>query len=353
MNFEAPMIPDLHAFSIYSSAAGSARVRIDDWTDHLGITVARYQYIGMATAGFSTLRKHPVRGFQAERSVRSVNVAGTNTILSREASPLSRGGLEQRILRQAQHSAYDFDDALFLDQRLSRRVGGSPQKFERSVKAADSVIAGNDYLAEWASQYSPHVRVIPSCVEPARYLVATPDTRRSSPVLVWLGSASTEQYLIPLIPQLRELHRTHNVRLKLISAKTINPELAAIEHMMERVPWQLDSFTSHLASADIGIAPLADTPYTRGKCAYKLLQYGAAGLPLVGSPVGANEAVLRLSGGLSVDRWTDWYDAIKEILDEPKETSTRRGRTARSTIEEHYSFGRWAQDWIRATNLAS
>lgn len=337
---------ELDVFSMYSAQAGSTRVRIYDWLNHLKLEAEEHPYAGLPNAGVGTLSHHPGKVLRAEWSSRTGKTSGRRVLMSREASPFSRGEVEERILRMAGHSAYDFDDALFHDTSIRRRAFGGARKFERAVRAADTVIAGNEYLAEWAAAFNEDVRIIPSCVEPGDYCLVDHAARsRATPTLVWLGSASTEQYLVPLIDQLLTVHGVTGARLKLISSPHDNPELAALAPMLDRVAWAADTFAAELSEADVALAPLDDTPYARGKCAYKILQYGAAGLTVVGTPVGANALALSRVGGRAVTAARDWGDALGEALAEPAERREVAGRQARRAIEEHYSFAAWADQW--------
>ena len=113
---------------------------------------------------------------------------------------------------------------------------------------------------------------------------------------------------------------------------------------MDRVPWDPGTSAQILADADVGIMPLHDTEFTRGKCGYKLLQYGAAGLPVVGSPVGANAGVLAALGG-AAPASGEWVDAVTGVLDAGASERRDLGDTARRGVETSYSFGAWESRW--------
>lgn len=341
--------PSLDVFSIYSPRAGSTRVRVYDWLAHLGWDAREHQYAGLPDAGMTTLAHHGSAVARAERDVRRHDPRGQTVLLTREASPLSRGGVESRLLGDAAHGVYDIDDAMFHAASLHRRAFGGARKFERAAAAADVVIAGNDYLADWASGFARDVRVIPSCVQPRDYDVAPCAVARSEhPVMVWLGSRTTEQFLVPLLPQLVEVHERTGARLRLISAAADNPTLASAAHMIDRVAWRIETFAEHLAGADVALAPLDDSPFARGKCAYKILQYGAARLRVVGSPVGANAAALERLGGVAVTRSDEWADAVVAVLQESDDDRVRLGAQARAAVQEHYSFEAWSNTWTAA-----
>lgn len=343
--------PRLHMFAMYSWAAGSARVRLKDWADHLELDTTSHNYAGLSTAAPRALVANPSAIVRAESQLRSFDPTGRRVIVSREVSPFSRGGREESLLRGAAHGTYDFDDALFADTSLRRHLTGGTEKAVRSVRAADVVIAGNDYLADWAGALARDVRVVPSCVEPSDYVRARERAPEQVPRLVWLGSATTEQFLVPLIPELRRVHDSTGATLRVISSPTGAPELDALGSALERVPWSPDTFAQHLAEGDVALAPLTDTPFSRGKCAYKILQYGASGLPVVGSPVGANRLALERLDGVLVDAFEDWGDAILQVLGEPTSRTRVRAATATDSVKRHYSFAAWSDVWCDAVGI--
>ncbi|KRC49312.1 hypothetical protein ASE16_11165 [Leifsonia sp. Root227] len=272
------------------------------------------------------------------------------SIVSRQASPFSTGRLEARILTRAGRGVYDFDDALMLSQAgLSERLWPKARIWLRAVRAADVVVAGNDYLADAASVHSPAVTVIPSCVEPDDYKQKHHrDTE--APTAVWLGSPSTEDYLLRIARPLLAAHRNLGLRLVVISAG--NRSLGDLDAMIERVQWRRDTFATDLLRGDFGIMPMPDNAWTRGKCAYKLLQYGAAALPSIGDDVGANTRVLALGNGYAARSDDDWYAAIESLLTEGAVGRAVRGASARTAVDEHYSFNAWTPAWKGALGLA-
>jgi hypothetical protein len=152
-------------------------------------------------------------------------------------------------------------------------VLGKSATWSRAVAAADVVVAGNDYLAERASRTARQVVAIPSCVEPADYPVKSSYVLCDPPRLVWVGSPSTEPFLRIIALSLLEVHRRTGARLTVVSAGSA--PLGPLDAIVDRLPWALDSVASALSASDVAIGPLTDSPYARGKCAYKLLQYAA------------------------------------------------------------------------------
>lgn len=340
--------------SAYGPIGASTRVRVYDWLDHLGWRdVQRHEFRGAAHNRPGELLRHPMETLEAMRRTHAIDVFGRPLVVSREASPFGRGRLEERLLHQAAHGVFDFDDALFDDTSRFRQVLGGAEKTVRSVQAADVVIAGNDYLADWASARNSQVRVIPSCIDPDAYRVKTTWEVSRPPRIIWVGSPGTEGYLAQIAPALRRVGQTTGAILVVVSGSATNPALADLDFMLRRVPWQPGLAERELADADVAIAPLDDSPYARGKCAYKVLQYAAAGLPVVGSPVGANRLALQRFGGVSVEGLDDWRDALVSVLAEPVRVRQARGHTARSGVVAHYSFQAWAPAWVDAVGQST
>lgn len=333
--------------STYGRAGASARVRIFDWLDHTRTPARSLTYLDGSRLSLREMAQRPVATVKAERALRDlVRTAPTTPILiSRGATPFSNGGIESALLRAARLSVYDFDDALmFQTGRGARRVFSRAEACLASTRAADRVIAGNEYLADFASRHNDDVRVIPSCVEPDNYLQKTDYTLGEAPVAVWMGSPSTETYLQDIARPLQEAHRRFGLRLRLISAGSA--ELHGLESMTDRIQWDPTTYGTQLAQGDFGIMPLPDDDWTRGKCAYKLLQYGAAALPVIASPVGANVKALAQMNGYAASNEDEWFDALSDLVAMTSHARSALGSVAREAVVAHYSFARWESAWL-------
>lgn len=343
------------AISRYGTAAASTRVRLDDWFSHLGMQTERWDYIGTSDNRAPTLipRIRDVVGeeIRLRRAIRKVR--GRTVIMSRGASPFSSGWLEESLLNRAAFSIYDFDDAIFTPSPsyTRRKIWSEDKVWRRAVQAADRIIAGSDYLAEAAAAVSDNVVLIPSCVEPGRYTRKQAYEIGKSPVAVWIGTPSTERFLLGIADALLAVHRRIGLRLRVISAG--NASLGPLDPMIDRVVWNIDTFPMYLATADMGIMPLPDTDFERGKCAYKLLQYGATGLPMLGSPVGANVQALEKMGGIGCPpSLRDWVDALEGIIGASTKEREAMGDRGRDGVERHYSYRAWADTWLSTTGLS-
>jgi glycosyltransferase involved in cell wall biosynthesis len=342
---------DLVTVSSYGSGGSSARVRLFDWLDWLDLPYKQMDYLGKSDNGLKTILGELPQLLGAERTLRRLpKERASRVILGREASPFSNGVVESRILESAGHGVYDFDDALFeYPTGGIRRIWSKREVWRRSVSAADVVIAGNDYLADAASQLSSSVVMIPSCVDPGAYAEKVDFGISDTPRAIWIGSPSTEQYLALVEAPLLRLHHGRGLRLTVISAG--DRSLGELDVMVDRVPWHKETFSQQLAEADFGIMPLPDSDFARGKCAYKLLQYSAAALPSVASPVGANALALSRTGGSPATRDDEWFQAIEALIDSTADRRMALGRQAREAIVEHYSFQAWAAEFTRAIGM--
>ncbi len=344
--------PQLRVVTPYGPGGGSSRVRILDWLQWLRLDAEVHDYLGRENADPRALARQALAVASAERTTRKLCRLRTDRLLlHREASPFSRGRLERQLLSAADFGVYDFDDALQWDfgDTWIRRIVPKPTKCIAAVLAADRVVAGNDILADWASGFNRDVVMIPSCVDPAAYIRKHSYILSDPPVLGWVGSPSTERYLRLVADPLLELHRRTGARLRIVSAGAAS--LGSLDLMVERIPWTKAAVGRLLVDMDVAIAPLDNGPYERGKCAYKILQYGASGVPTAGSPVGANQLALDRLGGTAITRADDWFDAILTLLAMSVSERSAIGERSRGAVQRHYSFDTWASRWRSAVGL--
>jgi glycosyltransferase involved in cell wall biosynthesis len=343
----------LVAITPYGRQGASSRVRVFEWLDRIDDRYELVSYVSARDASPRRLARHPRAVLRAERRLRRIAAAGPRALLlHREASPLSRGGLERRLLRSAEYAAYDFDDALQWDTgggALHRRLAPKAPKALAAVRQADVVIAGNPALAEWASAYSSNVVVIPSCVSPDEYRRKTSYELSDPPRLGWVGSANNEVYLLLIAPALREVHRRTGARLTLIG--TLRRNLGDLEEMIDRVAWSESTQHDELATFDLGLFPVPDQKYSYGKSGYKLVQYGAAALPAVATPIGVNAEILAQFGLPAATTSEEWTEAILDVLGRSAADRAGLGSRGRDVVERQYSFDAWLPRWRVAVGL--
>ena len=237
------------------------------------------------------------------------------------------------LRRNARRLVFDFDDAIFCNSDGSASATRG-RRFAAMVRASDRILAGNAFLAARAASFNPAIDVLPTCVDAKRYAAdhAKPDNFID---LVWIGSRSTRKYLIAVLPALRQAASViPGLRLKIIADFDL-PD-AGLNTLA--VPWREETEASELGAAHIGIAPMVDNDWTRGKCALKVLQYMAAGLPVVSSRAGANaEIVEEGQTGYLVTEDADWTARLR-MLAEDAGLRARMGEAGRQVVQARYAI---------------
>jgi glycosyltransferase involved in cell wall biosynthesis len=270
---------------------------------------------------------------------------GANVVLQRRLLPAWQLAL---LRRSAQRLLFDFDDAVFLRDSWSPKGLHHPgrlRRFAALVRACDAVVAGNTFLAARAGRWArPHaVCVIPTCVEPRRYPLAEHDRTPLGVQLAWVGSSSTLRGLEAVAPLLEELgQRIPGLRLKLLCDRSLS-----LRHLPVRFrPWSEAAEAAELAGADIGISWVPDDLWSRGKCGLKVLQYMAAGLPVVANPVGVHvEMVSHGATGFLAETPAQWVEAVGRLARDPG-LRRRLGRAGRRRVESAYSVAAGADRWL-------
>jgi len=238
----------------------------------------------------------------------------------------------------ARRLIYDFDDAVMFKNKPTGPFQQARQmkRFENTVRRADLVLAGNRYLQEQARTYNRDIRVLPTVLDMDRY-VERPDGFKTdqSVTLGWIGSKGTLQYLREIGPALEVLGlRWPGLKLKIVADDFID-----LQHLeVIKKPWRVDEEIADLHSFDIGLMPLADDVWTRGKCGFKLLQCMAVGLPVVCSPVGVNvEMVSSGQEGFLATSHQEWVAGLDALI---ADAGLRRtmGRQAREAVLKGYSL---------------
>lgn len=342
----------IYAVTPYGREGPSSRVRVFEWLDRIDEDSVVSSYISHRNASPSAVARRPIAVLAAERRLRwMVAQRPEHLLLHKEASPLSRGGLEQRLLSASAFSVYDFDDALQWESGSRLRwIAPRAPKTVNAVRTADRVVAGSPELADWAAGHNRDVVVIPSCVAPDRYRLKADYALSDPPRLGWIGTPSSEPNFHHVAPALLEIHRRTGARITFIGHT--RPTLGGLEGIIDRVAWSEPAQYRLLSEFDIGLAPVLDDPYTRCKAGYKLLQYAAAATPVVASPVGVNREILSALGMPMPQDAGEWAEAILDMLARSDETRAALGRRAREVVEQRYSFDFWRPSWREAMGLA-
>jgi len=257
--------------------------------------------------------------------------------IEKEALPWWPQWVESALLRGVPY-VLDFDDAVFhnYDQHrfaLVRHFFG--KRLDGLMAQSALVVAGNDYLVQRARDAGASwVEVLPTVIDLDRYPYPHPaQLNRTSvpPVVVWISSPSTVRYLQLLQEPLQSLAQRMPFVLRVIGGEVAFPGV-----QVECLPWTENTEVAHIANADVGVMPLLDSPWERGKCGYKLIQYMACGLPVVASPVGVNASIVRdgVNGFWSHDAQS-WACALEKLLTDAS-LRERMGAEGRQKVERDY-----------------
>lgn len=277
----------------------------------------------------------------------AAGLKGANLILQRKLLPV----WQTRWLRkQVKHLLFDFDDAVFLRdsyhpkgfydrKRLSR--------FQAVMESADAVIAGNHYLADRATEFrgTNVTYIIPTCINPSLYPANTRNRQPGSPFyLAWIGSSSTLQGV-------ESQSETWNLVGREIKESVLRvvcdrfPTFSSIQ--VDQKTWSKTTEAFDLSSSDVGVSWIPDDPWSRGKCGLKVLQYMAAGLPVIANPVGVHmEMITSGVNGFLCAKPEEWLESIRWLCDNPEE-SRKMGLAGRALVEEKYSITAGFQTWSK------
>jgi glycosyltransferase involved in cell wall biosynthesis len=301
---EAPLFDDAYLRALYSGAGRSAsRVLLAYWNRLLQVASAgRYDLLW----------------------------------IEKELFPRLPASIERTLRRLGVRYVVDYDDAVFHDYDAHPSAvfrWALSQKIDRVMRRATLVVAGNDYLADRARlAQAPWVETLPTVVDLRRY--SATEASQTDFRVGWIGTPVTARYLRPIEPVLRTLTSEGATRVALVGAGR-NP-LSSVE--VELRPWSEDAEVAEMRRLDVGVMPLPDGPWERGKCGYKLIQYMACGKPVVASPVGMNvEIVEHGVNGFLASTEAQWAEALRTLRDD-HEMRRAMGRAGRARVEQKYSL---------------
>lgn len=332
--------------SLYDTSPGQ-RFRLEEWEPILKESGVEITYLPFETpelkavlhTGGNVIAK--VGGVTRNFFRRRADLAGIReydiVYLFREAALLGPPWFERKIARSGVPIVFDFDDAVFVSYKSPSNGYLSylkfPSKTAEICRLSTQIMAGNDYLAEYARKHNPNVTIIPTTIDTDKYKfierVAEPETI----TIGWSGSFSTIQHLDTIRDALQKLAKIERFRLRVIGAASY--DLPGVE--TEAIPWRAATELNDLSAIDIGLMPLPDEDWSRGKCGLKALQYMALGIPTVCSPVGVNTTIVRNGeNGFLANSEAEWVETIR-LLIHSHELRKKIGRAGRVTVESEYS----------------
>lgn len=255
----------------------------------------------------------------------------------------------RRIRRLGIPVVYDFDDAIYLRHRQGRGLLSwmeDPRSIHDLFALSRLVIAGNEQLAAYARRQHPWVEVMATPVDTEQF---TPKTGPSAGPLTigWIGSPSTAKYLEELRGVFQQLKDRHAFRIKIVGAgRPIQFDGVATETKA----WRLQTEQEEFRSCDIGVYPLWDDEWSRGKCGFKALEFMASGVPVVASAVGVNRDIVEDgANGFLIARREEWVEKLSRLLSEPQ-LRQRMGQAGRTLVESRYSLQRSGERLVACVN---
>jgi glycosyltransferase involved in cell wall biosynthesis len=245
------------------------------------------------------------------------------------------------LRRRVGKLVYDFDDAIFLHD--SNHPAGLPSmtrwlRFRAVLASADLVIAGNQYLAEQARPFisGDRIEVVPTCVNPDIYEPAE-HRERDSTRIVWIGSSSTLTSLERAKPILEGIGQA----IPSAELRVICDRFPRFEHLkVEECAWSSSRERDELRSSDMGLSWMPDDRWSHGKCGLKVLQYMAAGLPVVANPVGVHREIIEPSHGFLPANPAEWLESVGK-LSRSRSLRQEMGQAGRQVLRDRFSVARW------------
>jgi len=201
---------------------------------------------------------------------------------------------------------YDFDDAIFFNSNgdLSKK---RYQRFKYICEKSDLIFSGNQYLKSFAKKINPKTFILPTCLNTKDYQVKARKSKQYID-LVWVGHKSTVKYLLTVIPFLEKANEKIK-KLRILNVS--NVILSSRKIKIKNISWSEDAQYKFIKSAWMGLAPLDSSNWSKGKCAFKLIQYSAAGIPTLSSDIGVNrELITNYKNGFLIKKNSDWEKAI-------------------------------------------
>jgi len=268
-----------------------------------------------------------------------IHLSGYDLVfVHREAFPVG-GAFFEKIISLTKPIVYDFDDSIFLPNSSgANRIVDFfkyPCKVPKIIKLSTAVIAGNNYLKEFALKYNNNVVVIPTCIDTQKF---TPrDSKHDDKIVIgWIGTYTTSKYLKTLKEVFTKLldRYKNSVEIRIVGSqgKLFDNEKIIYKH------WILENEIKDLQAFDIGLMPICDDEWTRGKCSFKLIQYLAVGAASVVSPVGMNkEIIVDGKNGFFADTQEEWFQRISQLV-ENKNLRHAFSQEGRKTIEKYFSL---------------
>lgn len=337
----------------------SQRFRFEQYFDHLRARGFTFQVQSFLEAPHSSVFFRPgkgllkafllLKGFARRLLVLRKAAKSEWIFIHREAAPIGPPIIEFLIAKVlGKKIIYDFDDAIWMtdrtDESAVRRLIKWRDKVGYICQASHKVSCGNKYLCAYARKFNQRVVCNPTTID--LQLHTGEKTIRSSTeqvVIGWTGSHTTLKYLVPLVPVLKEVvAKFPGVQIKIIANQPPPFSLPGLHYL----PWSLASEIQDLSSFDIGLMPIPDDEWSKGKCGFKALQYMAMGIPPIASPVGVNTRIITHQvNGLLAATPDQWLAALTWLINDPQ-SREQLGMAAMETVARNYSVSSNSENFL-------
>lgn len=272
--------------------------------------------------------------------------------VQREAFMTGSAFFEKQFKKTGAKLVFDFDDSIWLldTSEANKRWEWlkSEKKTGKLIALADLVFAGNDYLADYASRFSEHVMVIPTTIDTQLFQRNTPYVESEKVCIGWSGSITTVKHFDMAVPVLKRIKEKYGERVEF---KIMGDRRHVCEDLqLKAIPWSVDAEVSVLSSFDIGIMPLPDDEWVKGKCGLKGLSYMALEIPTIMSAVGVNPSIIQdgQNGYLAAGE-EEWFEKLSALIDS-FELRKRMGAAGRQTVEQRYSVESQKMNYLDSFN---
>ena len=339
----------LLVLSRYSRMGASSRLRTFQYRSWLEKTGFDIEYASLFNDGYlerlysGQSSKSKVLGYYGKRIAHLRQRPKPDLVwIEKEALPWLPWIIEGALLPTSIPIVSDYDDAVFhrYDQhRLAPVRWILERKIDRLMRRSDLVTAGNEYLADRARRAgADRVEIVPTVVDLSQYQVRSASVENSSVQVGWIGTPNTwNAFGKSVFAQLDKTLALHGARFRAVGAKLTAESIG----LLDIAPWSEETEVSAIQGMDIGVMPLTDTPWARGKCGYKLIQYMACDLPVVASPVGVNKDIVEHGvNGFLAETDAEWREAIGTLLSDA-DLRRRMGAAGRKKVEDGYSLQVW------------
>lgn len=336
----------------YSKLGASSRTRVYDYFPYLEKEGIKYKYICFTPSFLHRLTSwHKTTVSKIFYFILIFLIKTINTFRAIILAPnydiifvqkiIFPFGIERILKLSNKKIIFDFDDAIFTDELEQKNFINSikhtfqKKGFKNILKVSDLCLVENEYNREVALKYCPIVEIITGPIDTKKYFPKENIINNDKTVVGWTGSPSTSKYLLEIKDELRQISSRDDVIFRFIG---VGRDFKIKDINYESEDWDFKKEVSLIQTFDIGIMPLPDNGWTKGKGGYKLLQYMACGIPAVASPVGINKEIIKdgINGFWAPER-QEWVDKIS-ILIKDKELRKKMGVLARKEMEENYSL---------------